>query len=205
MSHHRFAGSLARYACLLVFLLVIPFAWGRPQPRKSNAAAIAKWRALIPSIEGLLREKGYEHECGGNYKLRASIVDAANLTGDGPSIALVDYCPGGAYTDWIVVMQLEEGRPAPARFRKANGELTVVGFAQGASVMHGMNVKLVPELSAVYGVQWDNDETLRLKRCIVDAYVWNAKTKTFDWDKKLSRQAKRSYCRSLQQQLLEQH
>jgi hypothetical protein len=62
-------------------------------------------------------------------------VDAADLTGDGLSYALVDFCPGGAYTDWIVAMQLEGGKPVPLRFRKAKGEVLDLGFAQGASVI----------------------------------------------------------------------
>jgi hypothetical protein len=126
------------------------------------------------------------------------IVDASDLDGDGLSYALVDFCPGGAYTDWIVAMQLEGGKPVPVRFRKANGEVLNVEFAQGASVMHTVDAKLVPEKKAIYDMFSDNDGAGHLVKCGVKAYVWNASAKAFDLNAQLSKQASRSYCQSQQ-------
>ena len=46
--------------------------------------------------------------------------------------------------------------------------------------------------NAIHGIEWDNDETMRLKRCVVKAYVWNARTKTFDLSPALANRAKAS-------------
>jgi hypothetical protein len=54
-------------------------------------------------------------------------------------------------------MQLENGKPVPPRFRNANGEVLDLGFAQRASVMHTLDVKLVPGKKAIYDLFSDND------------------------------------------------
>jgi hypothetical protein len=120
----------------------------------------------------------------------------------GNSFALVDLCPLGAYTELMDPMQLEAGQPVVARFRKANHEVDL-GFARGASVMHGVDVKLAPSQNAIYSIRWDNDGldkqgVVKLKECAVDAYVFNSKSNTFDWDRRLTRQATRGYCQTLQ-------
>src|SRR2546425_8423496 len=102
-------------------------------------------------------------------------------------------------------MRLEADQPVVARFRVENEKDADIGFAEGASVMHGIDVKLVPEKNAIYGIEWDNDETMRLKKCVVKAYLWNNRAKTFDLDPVLSNRAQVSYCQSLQKELLKQH
>jgi hypothetical protein len=166
----------------------------KPSPEKT------KWQALIPTIEQVLTAQG--SMCS-SQPLQVGIKDAAEIARS--SVALVDFCAGGAYTDWYVAMRLENGQPVPAHFRKENRKIADVGFAEGASVMHGMDVKLVPEKSAIYGIEWDNDAGMHLKRCAVTAYVWNAKVRTFDLSPALSKQAKASYCPTLQRELLKQH
>lgn len=60
----------------------------------------AKWESLVPTIESVLVQQG--SACPGQ-QLHISIKDAAEVAGN--SVALVDFCPGGAYTDWIVAMR----------------------------------------------------------------------------------------------------
>jgi hypothetical protein len=164
------------------------------------ASAKSKWENLVPQIENVLSKEGTT--CPGQ-PLHIGIKDAEQLAGN--SVALVYFCPGGAYTNWIVAMRLEGDQPVPAHFHTENGKAADIGFAEGASVMHGMDAKLVPEENAIHGIEWDNDETMRLKRCVVKAYVWNARAKTFDLSPALSRRAKVSYCGALQKKLLKQH
>jgi hypothetical protein len=201
MSKHRCAERLGKHILLAILLLTDTYAGGSPPSDKVAIAEKAKWQALIPTIEGVLIRQG--STCPGQ-RMRVGIVDAAHVAGH--SIALVDFCPGGAYTEWIVAMQLEADQPVLARFRKANRKIADLGFAQGASVMHGKDVKLVPEKQAIYDFSWDNDGLdnegiVKLEKCVVDAYVWDAKSKTFDWDAKLTKQSTRSYCQSLRQQV----
>jgi hypothetical protein len=167
---------------------------------QTSASDKSKWENLLPQIENVLSKEGTT--CPGQ-PLHIGIKDAAQLAGN--SIALVYFCPGGAYTDWIVAMRLEGDQPVPVHFHIENGKAADIGFAEGASVMHGMDAKLVPEENAIQGIEWDNDETMRLKRCVVKAYVWNAIVKTFDLSPTLSKRANASYCRALQKKLLKQH
>jgi hypothetical protein len=64
-------------------------------------------------------------------------------------------------------------------------------------------VKLVAEKLAIYDISWSNDGLdeagiIKLRECKVEAYVWNSNDATFDFNRKLSREATRSYCRQLQ-------
>jgi hypothetical protein len=129
--------------------------------------------------------------------LNVHVLDAFGMTDDDPSVALVDFCDGGAYTDWIVVMRMEHGQPVIARFRNRIGKSIPNGFASGASVMHSVDVKLIPARKAIYERFADNDSEGKLARCGVKTYVWNPRTRTFDEDKRLSRVASDDYCRSL--------
>lgn len=180
---------------LLIFCAAVGLSQQRPQ-KPHDAAAMAKWQALIPKIETLFERQG--HKCPVEAS-HVAIVDAADLhLPDDLSVALVDWCRGGAYTDWIVAMETRGGEPVLSRFTNADGKVVPVEFLQGASVMHGADVKIVPEKNAIYGIHWDNDQELHLS-CGADAYVWNAKTKAFRLDAELTKEATRTYCQRLQQ------
>lgn len=182
------------------FLIIIGLLASASVAQNQPASDKAKWESLVSQIEHVLSREGTT--CPGQ-PLHIGLKEAGQIAGN--SVALVYFCPGGAYTDWIVAMRLEANQPVLAHFRTENGKTGDIGFAEGASVMHGMDAKLVPEQKAIYGIEWDNDETMRLKRCVVKAYVWNDTAKTFDLNSTLTRRAKVSYCQALQKELLQQH
>jgi hypothetical protein len=189
--------TIGTYCLLGLSLALTGFSYG------SGVAPDAeqdKWRAVLPAIETALHAKGTACQPG---TTRFSVVDAADFLGT--SVALIDLCPLGAYTQLIDAMRLDGNQPVLARFRKGGHEIAP-GFARGASVMHGKDVKLVPEEHSIYDISWDNEATegpgmVGLKKCAVDAYVWNPKTLTFDYDPKLTMQATRSYCIELKHQV----
>jgi hypothetical protein len=194
-----FPEGLTGFVFLSVLSVTAAFAKGAPLQNRVRPPEIAKWQALVPAIETTLTLQGLTCTDG---TIRIGIVDAAEFAG--LSVALVKYCPGGAYTDWIVAMQLEKGEPVRIHFRKMNGEVGDLEFAQGASVMHGKSAKLVPKNSAIYDISWDNDGldkngVIKPQKCVVDAYVLNTKSKIFEWDADLTKQAARSYCQDLAQ------
>ena len=159
-----------------------------------HAAAIAKWQALVPAINKVLEE--HNLKCNDEWGPRISvrrIADAADFSSGGP-VALVDYCNGGAYTIWIVAMNLEDGRPVLSRFRNANGQDQRVEFLSGSSVMHSVSAELVPEKNAIYDFHRDLDQTGQEQDCGIKAYVWNTKTRTFRFDAELSKHATQSRC-----------
>jgi hypothetical protein len=193
LRRRTFAEWFGKHILFTVFVPTGTYAGALPPPPKPDTPAMVQWKALIPTIRDVLTQSGLN--CPGG-RMDIEIVDASDLTGDGLSYALVDFCPGGAYTDWIVAMQMEQDKPVPARFRKANGEVLDVEFLQGASVMHTVDAKLVPEKKAIYDMFSDNDGAGHLVKCGVKAYVWKASAKAFDLNAQLTKQASRSYCQS---------
>lgn len=157
-----------------------------------HAAAISKWNDRASSIEKTL----IQNKITCPLKFDVQVLDAFGLTDDDPSVALVDYCPGGAYADWIVAMRMEHGQPVMAGFHNENGQNISDGFASGASAMHSIDVRLCPEKKAVYEEFADNNSEGKLSRCGVKAYVWNPKTRTFDENRRESRIASADFCRT---------
>jgi hypothetical protein len=195
MSKFRFLGCFAVPALLIVSLSTVRYASGSPQQDDKTEAERAKWEGLMPKIESMLI--GQEGMCPPDWKMHPGPLDSANFAGT--SVALIDICPLGASTELIVAVRLEAGQPVLAHYRKDNHSADVV-LVQGSSAMHGRTVKLVPKKRAIYDVSWENDGedrvgTIRMQSCTAKAYVWNPKTETFDWNRKLTGQATRSYCR----------
>lgn len=163
---------------------------------KAHQSAIAMWNAQIPSIEKALIQKNVT--CPQNFDLQ--VLDAFGLTENDPSVALIDYCAGGAYTNSIIAMRMEDGQPVIARFRNGSGQNIPKDFASGASAMHRVDVWLDPEKKAIDDGFADDDSQGKLSRCGVKAYVWNAKTSTFDEDQRESRVSSKDYCLGVRQQ-----
>jgi hypothetical protein len=163
---------------------------------KPENPAVAEWEGRTSSIQKSLEESD-EQNCRGAPP--AGIVDAFGVGTDELSVALVNFCGRGAYTDYIVVMRMDRGKPVLAKFRDAKGKKVENGFARGASVMHSVDVKLVPERKAIYDSFANNDAEGRPDKCGVKAYVWNTRNKTFDLNLPLSKSASEEYCRSLRE------
>jgi hypothetical protein len=190
---------VAAGSTLCVLFLSIMQAPARAQLHvKLDSPAVTEWEARIPAIQQVLGDNPLYH-CA-NPKPHTNILDAFGLAGSQLSVALVDWCPGGAYTDWIVAMRLQSGQPIVAQFRDTNGEQVPNGFAQGSSVMHSVDVQMVPDKNAVYDFYSDNNGEGKLWHCRVKAYVWNAETKTFDQSIRLSKLATVQYCAKLREQ-----
>ena len=181
-----------------IFVMHLVYTAASASENSTSAAELRKWRAVITKIERTLTKGPNSCEPG---TIRAVPIDAAQF--EGSSFALVDVCPLGAYTELIDVMRFDANQPVLARSRR-DGHQVAIGFSRGASVMHGKDVKLVPEKHAIYDISWDNDGmdsegTAHLEKCAVDAYVWSAKARVFDYDPELTHQATRDYCQTLGQ------
>ena len=168
-----------------------------PRTIKLDSPAVVQWKARASSIQKTLEENN-EENCRGAPA--AGIVDAFDLVSDALSVALVDFCGRGAYTDSITAMRMDHGEPVLARFRDSRGKKVEVEFLDGASAMHTVGVKLVAEKKGIYSYFADNDSEGKPAQCGVKAYVWNGRHKTFDLNLLLSKTASTEYCRSLRGQ-----
>jgi hypothetical protein len=176
---------------LIVTLLFSATGISQQQPTKPHDVAMDKWRSMISAIENVLKEHNLHCDYPGGL-WAPSIVDAADFSStDHMSAALVDWCNGGAYSDAILAVNLEDGKPVLSRFLTANDQEQSVGFLSGSSVMHSVGVKLVPGKNALFDSQCDYAESEGVFHCKVTAYVWNPTARAFKLDMKLGRQSAR--------------
>ena len=184
---------------IILLLLVDPFVPKSPARQKQDSAGqTIDWKALIPGIESALES---ELRYCNDQRTWIDVVEAGDVTGGGIPEALVQYCHMGAYTSQAVLMRLERGKPVRARFRGKDGKVVPMEFLQGASVRHGENAKLLPEKHAVYAIHWETDDSGALDTCRVDAFVWVAKSETFDANEALSKEIAQSECDRLKREM----
>ena len=194
MFHYRRV-SLIFWICLFPF-----FTLAQSNSRKEHQAQIAQWQSLMPQIQAELKRR--KMSCVDEWT--PGIYDAADVTGDGIPEALIDWCNGGASTDWLVLMRLDHDRPVEARFLAPKGKTP--DLFEGASVTHTKSVEFDPASRAVYTIAYDFDgidqqtQLQKLAHCKVYAYVWNDKTKTFDWNTVLSKRRTTTYCAEIRRQ-----
>jgi len=185
----KFAGGISCIAVMLACLTIC--AQSAHGAHKSDSFAVTQWTGRKAAIEKALSNRA----CG--RQLSVDIVDAFGEAGDDLSVALVDACQDGAYTDEIVALRLERGLPSVARFRDARRKPVPNSFLNGASVMHSRDVKLMPEKKAVADYSADNDSEGKPAKCEVKIYVWSGRSKTFDLDVLLSKDISSKHCQEL--------
>jgi hypothetical protein len=162
--------------------------------QKTDSRAVAEWKARVPEIQMILGASN-EETCYGAPS--PTILDAFGLSTDRLSVALVEYCSSGAYTDALIPMVLDHGRPVKAKIRSVDGKNLQSEFVSGASAMHSRSARLVAEKNAIYDRFTDNDNEGKIATCGVKGYVWNARSRTFDLNTSLSKSASAEYCRHM--------
>ena len=176
---------------IVVLLTFVPLIVLAQQPLVARQKQdIALWEKLQPSIEAELARHQMVCDPANNWKVR--VAKAVDLTGDGVPEAAIDWCNGGAYTDWLILMRIEQGRPVLARSRE-HGRYRYIELADGSSAMHSAGYEFHPEQHAVYNIEldivdWTEKGEAKDVTARVSVYVWNPKTKTFDWNRRLSMQ-----------------
>lgn len=177
----------------LLFGLLMTFApFAVSQQRQNPASKAVDWDAMTSQIETAVASE----YCGGPRD-DIDILDTADLTGNGTTEALVDYCHEGAYMDLLALIRLENGKPTVARFRDEHGKATDPDLKSGASAMHGCAIRLVPDKHAVVQLCWNSDDAQPFE-CGGVAYIWNARNKTFDENPKVGGSLADAECRKEQ-------
>jgi len=182
----RFIAVKSRDRCIFIVLLIVGPLSVVAQQRKPISEA---WKALAPAIDAVLAEDSEFKACPKDSRW-VEIVQTADVTGDGVDEALVQFCHIGAYTSTAALMRLEQGKPVVVRVRRKDG--SPVEFLQGASVQHGADAKLLPERNAVYQMHWNGNESGT--DCGVEAFVWVAKSETFELRRALSKDIAKNQC-----------
>lgn len=196
-AHPRFSMLFVSLIFLSISLELTPHT--SAAQRKESVKIALEWRNMTAQITDVLSESGIQ--CPDELMSGPSPAQTGEITGDGVPEALVEYCHMGAYTSNFVLLSLKRGTPVLPQFRDKNGKAIPVEFLRGASVRNGENTTLLPQQHAVYAVHWHTDDSGTLETCIVDAFVWNPKGKTFDQSSRMSNEIARSECPRLRKQL----
>lgn len=151
------------------------------------------WSKLIPDIRSTLGSNFLDTKVEERQKI--SISKEQDITGDGISEALVDLGSGGAYTSFLTLARIDNGKVVIAQFRHEDGNIGPELFLDGASVRHGESVTMAAEKKAIYSLSWDMDENGQKTECVGTAYLWNSTDQIFDFDQKMSDQVQAEACK----------
>ena len=151
------------------------------------------WSNLIPDIRAALGSTFLGSPIEESRPL--SVYKEADITGDGVTEALVNLGTGGAYTDYLTLMRIENGKPTTTQFKQQDGKVSPLIFLDGTSVRYGESTIMIPDKNAMYQGSWSIDDHGKVNSCTVVAYQWNAQTKTFDFNLILGNEIKPDFCR----------
>ncbi|OGZ26951.1 MAG: hypothetical protein A2365_01470 [Candidatus Nealsonbacteria bacterium RIFOXYB1_FULL_40_15] len=157
---------------------------------ENRPAENISWNDLLPQAEEVIKQK-----FGGENLRQIGIYEEGDITGDGIPEALVYTGLGGAYTDQLVLMIMENQKPAFAKFKEKNGNISGLVFLSGSSVRHGELVEMIPEDKAVYSASWSMSESGEMEECLVDVYLWNGYL--FEYSDVLSGGSEQALCKEL--------
>jgi len=165
-------------------------------PPATPSAAVAEtvnWESLLPSIRPILA--GAFSDVPLEESAPLSISQTDDITGDGVPEALVNLGTGGAHTQYLALMRIEDGQPVVVSFTQQSGSVAPALFLSGASVMNGDEVGLLSDKQAIYSGYWSRDgATGSVSECSVAVFQWQAETKTFDFNGSLGDEIRPGFC-----------
>jgi hypothetical protein len=155
------------------------------------------WSNLLPSIKTIVGESFLDFEVGEDF----TIWEEKDITGDNITEALIYLGQGGAYTSYLTLARLEEGQPIIAEFKKKNDTIAPFVFLEGASVMNGENVIMLPDKNVIYSAHWSRSVSGQpygnLTDCVVEAYRWDSGDRYFGFSQELSDELREDYCQAM--------
>jgi hypothetical protein len=162
---------------------------------KTETPKPVDWENLVPIIQTVIGPTFLGVRVG---ERPMSIWQTSDITGDGVPEALVYLGQGGAYTSYLTLMRIENDKPVVAQFKQKDGEISPLMFLDGASVMNGESVVMLPEKNVIYAGHWSRTVSGEpyggLSNCKVEAYQWNLQTKIFNFSQIFSNEIRPGYC-----------
>lgn len=171
---------------LCVLFAVSTFAYTQDNDLTPPNPAVAEWNQHIAGVTAAI---GTQVNCAA-----PTIVDAAQFSGHGPSVALVKPCPTGDRANQITVLILENGKPVVAQFLDPFGKPMTPKIERSKSALKPRDVQLDPRHKEILTTAQDRDDHNQFLGCIAAVYSWNERTNTFDWDTKRSKKQFGTYC-----------
>lgn len=170
-----------------------------PPPTTNNPPATAKtidWNSLIPSIRTILKQTFPNEPIEESRSI--SVYKEVDITGDGIPEGLVNLGTGGATTDFVTLVKVENNKPIAPLFKQKDGKISTLIFTSGSggAGRYGSDANLIENKNAIYSTHYfaynENNDS-----CGAEAYQWNPQTKLFEFNASLSSEAGQNYCSSV--------
>jgi hypothetical protein len=163
--------------------------------KTENGYKKTTWEDMLPTVKGLLLLQFENADIEKKHPVK--IVTKGDVTGDGTMEAIVSLGNGGVNSDMQTLMMIDKGTIQTAQFILSDGsKSTQVFFPTIDNTTGGVVFRLDPARKLVYAGSFMNSTATTKYSCHVDAYVWNPKTTTFDWNKNTSATVEAEYCKT---------
>jgi hypothetical protein len=121
-----------------------------------------------------------------------SFSESIDMTGDGKPEGL--FGCGAGNGDASVLFIKDGNKVSVAKSKSRDGKITDVTFFQKGTVMYSSGFKLLPKENAFYeDGSYFNNNTNRFECDEVSTYVWNPKTRLFEWNAELTKKYTKQY------------
>ncbi len=152
--------------------------------RKNKSVQMEYWKNLIPQVRKVLNKTiVLDEKIESSHPISIQRID--EITGDSIPEALVNLGVGGAYSDELILMQVENGKPVIAKIKNKDGTISQLIAQSGASVRNGIAIKMSSEKKTIYYGTWNTDENGKIAETTMEAYQWNSKSKLFEFSSQL--------------------
>jgi len=155
----------------------------------TEPTAQTNWQSLIPEIRIALK-KAFPNE-----HIEDSRPLSISSTNSNTPVQLVNLGTGGATTDIVAFIRMENNKIIIPLFKQKDGKVSTLTFSAGAggSGRYGSTAVIIENGNAVYSASYskygDNSDY-----CRVEAYRWNNQTKIFEFNTELSTTIQKDYC-----------
>lgn len=160
----------------------------------SNSKAI-DWESLLPSMRTALKQAFPNERIEESRSI--SIYKKVDVTGDGIPEVLVNLGTGGATTDLVTSMRIENDKPIAPLFKQKDGKISILLFSAGAggSGRYGSTAEMLANKNAIYSASYSKYGE-SADYCRAEAYQWNSQTKIFEYNIGLSNEVQQDYCKT---------
>jgi hypothetical protein len=163
--------------------------------KTENGYKKTTWEDMLPTVKGLLSLQFENADIEKKHPVK--IVAKGDVTGDGTMEAIVSLGNGGVNSDMQTLVMIDKGTIQTAQFILSDGtKSTQVFFPTIDNTTGGVVFRLDPARKLVYAGSFMNSTATTQYSCHVDAYVWNPKSSTFDWNKDTSATVEAEYCKT---------
>ncbi|MFU2158288.1 hypothetical protein [Caldisericum sp. AR60] len=165
----------------------------------SNEFAFYDGKTLLNTLNDAFSDIGVRNE---PYVQRVMYLTG----GTSPEpVAIVDMGTGGAYTEYYTLCKSLNGHLELVNFKDKDGKIAPLFFCDGASIKHEARLQFKADSSSnlvVYQSVIDKDDAGKVTNIEVDAYVWNDKTKMFEYSNELSESIKKDLQKKLASEVI---